>query len=288
MIKFSDLLKSFLLKIYLLVIIFVALFGVQYIAIKARPQPQAPANTQVATYTSAGQMSVWLIKTIDMVDGVNIAMKETELIPYINTLASRMKGEAFMKRVINDEIKVRLQNPDKLGLEEKYIKELKNINANKLIEDSTITATTTSKVISIKFKHTNAKVAQFINDCIIDSAEKLLIVEKDVNNILNTVSAEQFEYLRFAVDTSAQLPLKADEVKDANKKDTTTYRGEINILKTIVVSVILWLVVVAVYEFAIGYLTSTHKAKTLIQTDVVSEITIPVKKVKKQKEGAVK
>lgn len=270
MIKFTNLLKSYVLRWYVLLIIF-CIGASANLAIGKVVHNNAGNTTPLITlnYTSVAQMSVYK-------KGESF-LSQSDIINYVTSLTERLKGEVFANEVLN-EVKTSLEN-EQVDIDENFVQELKNLEYATFKDIFLAEMIGNSNSIKFSLTYKNAKCAQYINSCAVNRAFEILIAGDNDNIISTSIITKQ---LGFKIDTSAQLPVKADANKDQAPPLEIKSLGKMSIVHIAVLSLFIWLLVVAIYDFAVGYLTNLHKAKTFVQTDIVSEIIIPMRACKQK------
>lgn len=261
MVKLSEVLKCFLIKLYVLVIIFAVLFAGGLIKAKVAETPFVGPTS--ATYVSEGQVSV-------IVKSTNVS---SITVGFMKNTSYRMVSEKFLSLVLDD-VKAELNKPDGQfkDCSDKHKKLLSELSWEELKNAIKVTTPEDTSIFQISLTYVEPNIAKTLNSLYINKFESVLS-SGDPDNILNTTPGIiTSDKIGFIVDSDATLP-KAPTSNGAVK---TPY--EINIIKIVLISVIAWILIVVIYDFAMGFIMNKQKAVTLVHSSIISEVEIPYSK----------
>lgn len=267
MVKLSDVLKSFLLKIYLLAIIFVVAFGINYLVHRS----DDGASPIMGTYVSTGELAV-------TPPYFNQDFTSADFTTQIKFVAGRANNDHFSKFVF-DELKVALEDTtakNKLQVlsdEEKAI--VNALTISDIKSNMSVSVKENLPVFVVSFANKNAKIAQAVNEIVINSMY-FTLEQKDTNNILGNLQ----DGCTFKIDKAASLPTS---VTSSNVPNDTGNKP-MSIAKLFILSFVIYVVIVFLWEFVFAYVTNKQKAVTMVQTDIISTIDIPYFKNRKKGE----
>lgn len=265
MCNLSNVLKLFLFKIYLFVIMFAIVFGVSYVRGAINNNPNIIDR---GSYVSVGELAV----SSSSVNSYN------NLDTYMQNVIHRANSYIFADYVVKH-IKVDLENElgsfSKFNLNKENLKavsdlKINNIEANLLVEKNEGTT-----IFKVSFSDKNYPlVAQSVNSFIMQCMNDIL--PDDTDNILGGVVEDV--NLSFNIINPASLPtsLQNSKVIDGNS---------ISFVKITIISFAIYVVLVILIDFIIGYITNKQKVKTLVKADLIAEIELPYFKNRKQKES---
>ncbi len=260
MISISDILKTFLFKLYVFVAVFLIVFLSSYVHSLINNKPTI---IDKGTYISSGELAVSFNST-------------GSLDTYMNNVIHRSKNDHFAQYVV-DEISKELTNNTN-GFFSEVQEELEIINkitTDDIKNNLNIEKIEGKTIFLINYSNKNAKVAQAVNNVIIKSIETIL--QNDTENILGGSSHINGVDLGFSIDKTASLPTSLSNSVIANGES-------MSILKVILISGVVYLAFVIIYDFIIGFITSRQKAKIMVQLDLISEIEVPYFKNRKNME----
>lgn len=268
MVKFTNLLKSFLIKWYVLLIVLCVCFGANFVAGKLIKDDNSDGyQITDSVYTSYAHMSIFS-------NSENI--KTDDILKYTPSVINRIRCETFTNLVLEN-MKDELDK-DASIVDEEYIEKLKGLTFNSFKNITKIEIIEGTSTIRFSAIYENAKVAQFINECLVNTTYDLL-VEGDSENIIS--SSVINSQLGFSIDTKPQLPTQAEHPNSQYQQPVKSGLGNMRKIDLLLISVLIWVLIVAIYDCAIGYLTNLHKVKTFVQAEVVSEINIPMRSARK-------
>lgn len=265
MCNISNIVKLFLMKLYALIILFLLIFGCSYLHNLINNNPNI---LDKGSYVSVGELAI----------SSNSVNSQDNLTTYMQNIVHRSKNEPFLQYVLGN-LKSEVDNPTgslaQLNLTEENKNTLKSFNESNIREKILVEVKESTTILVISFSDKNsAAIAQAVNTVIMDSMYKIL--PADTNNILGGV-IENVE-LEYKIGNKASLPAAlTTNVKIDNNES-------INILKIAVISLVVYIVYVLVMDFALGFISSKQKARTLVKTNIISEIEIPYFKSSKDKE----
>lgn len=267
MVKLSDVLKSFLLKIYLFAIIFVVAFGVNYLVHRSNDG----GSPIMGVYVSSGELAV---TPPDFTQDFT----STDFTTQLKFVAGRVNNDHFSKFVF-DELKGALEDTtaenklQALSDEEKTI--VNALSIGDIKANMSVSVKENMPIFVVNFANKNAKIAQAVNEVIINSMY-ITLEQKDINNILGNLQ----DGCTFKIDRAASLPTSPTTSNVPNESGNKS----LSITKLIILSFVIYVVLVILYDFAFGFVTSKQKAITMVQTDVISTIDFPFLKNRKKEE----
>lgn len=267
MVKLSDVLKSFLLKIYLFAIIFVVAFGVNYLVHRSNDG----ASPIMGIYVSSGELAV-------TPPDFNQDFTSTDFTTQLKFVAGRASNDHFSKFVF-DELKVALEDTtaenklQALTSEEKTI--VNALTISDIKSNMSVSVKENLPVFVVNFANKNAKIAQAVNEVIINSMY-ITLDKEDTDNILGNLQAG----CTFKIDKAASLPTSATTSNVPNEAGNKS----LSIAKLFILSFVIYVVIVILYEFVFAFITNKQKAITMVQTDMISTIDIPYFKNRKKEE----
>lgn len=261
MIKLNDLVKTFLTRLYILLIVFLLILGIVSIYNYKVGNSSLIAK---AAYKSESQLAISSETVIQM----------GNMEGYMSNIIYRSKNGAFLN-VVENNIKKELSNQDGMfkDFDENELKKLSNLTATTINNNFEIKVIEKTYIFSIEYSDSNAKVAQGVNFIIIESMWNILD-SGDIENILGGASTITGADLIYTINKPASLP-KDLSIPTINPTTNKT------IFKVFFISFIIYVVIVIIYDYAIGYITNKHKAKSLIMSEIISEIEIPYMKYRK-------
>lgn len=265
MCNLSNVLKLFLFKIYLFVIMFAIVFGVSYVRGAINNNPNIIDR---GSYVSVGELAV-------SSSSVN---SDNNLDTYMKNVIHRANSNIFADYVV-EHIKVDLENElgsfSKFNLNKENLKAVSDLTRNDIKANLLVEKNEGTTIFKVSFSDKNYPlVAQSVNSFIMQCMNDIL--PDDTDNILGGVVEDV--NLSFNIINPASLPtsLQNSKVIDGNS---------ISFVKITIISFAIYVVLVILIDFIIGYITNKQKVKTLVKADLIAEIELPYFKNRKQKES---
>ncbi|MDE6967418.1 MAG: hypothetical protein K2P12_02055 [Clostridia bacterium] len=173
--------------------------------------------------------------------------------------------------IILSDISLQLAENGKLtDLKESDIARLNKFTINNLKNNIDVAILDKTTTFVIEYSDSNAKVAQTINSIVIQEMYEILEA-KDQDNILGAKGKD----LSYSINREASLPTSPIPFHSSS--------SIMSIIKIALVSLLIYIVIVVVYDFLFAYVTNKNKASTMIKTEMISEIKMPYFKYREKK-----
>lgn len=262
MISLSDIAKTFFTKIYIFMIVFLLIFGISNLA-----DFSAGNNTMLNNefFVSNGEVSVSSSQSNDSIQNL------------MNNAVYQAKNDRFLNLALQ-EISYELSKDEGKfsNLNESGKHAVQTLKLDDLQKNFSVEIVDKTTIFRLSFKHRTNRVAQAVNDVIINTFYNTL-ESGDSENILGAFGVQA----SYSISKNADLP-------QTTTTSLTDNEGSLSIFMTIVISFLVYVVIVILYDFAMAYVTSRQKAKTMVRTEIIADIEMPYlknRKIAKPAEG---
>ncbi len=265
MCSLSNIIKSFLIKLYVFVIMFALVFSVSFLINLINNRPTL---IDKGSYISVGELAV----------SSNSINSNDNLDTYMNNVVERSKSNEFIGKIetqLKSEMEV-LNILAELNLSEENKNEIKALTKGDIKSNLLIEIKEKTTIFIISYSNKTAAVAQAVNRVIIKTVYDTL--DNDTDNILSGSIDKDGVKLSFHIDSDASLPTALTSSSKINTNSS------INFLKITIISFAIYFIYVLIIDFAIGFISSKQQARTLVKVDIISEIEMPYLKNRKKKE----